>query len=107
MRLSPEERRRQLIALGVEMLRDRAVEDISVGEIATQAGISRGLLFHYFSSKQDFQLAILRHANRELLHRTAPDPRRPAATTRSPPWRAPIPCPGPRNRPCSRPARDE
>ncbi|MCM6775819.1 TetR/AcrR family transcriptional regulator [Nocardia sp. CDC159] len=75
MRLSPDERRQQLIGLGVEMLRERAIEDISVGEIAEQAGISRGLLFHYFSSKQDFQLAILRHANLELLTRTAPDPK--------------------------------
>ncbi|MFI5777862.1 TetR/AcrR family transcriptional regulator [Nocardia sp. NPDC051570] len=74
VRLSPDERRQQLIALGTEMLRDRAIEDISVGEIAAKAGISRGLLFHYFSSKQDFQLAILHRANLELLTRTAPDP---------------------------------
>ncbi|MFF0491676.1 TetR/AcrR family transcriptional regulator [Nocardia sp. NPDC004068] len=74
VRLSPEERRRQLIALGTEMLRERAIEDISIGEIAEQAGISRGLLFHYFASKQEFQLAILRNANEELLDRTAPDP---------------------------------
>ncbi|RDI68604.1 TetR family transcriptional regulator [Nocardia pseudobrasiliensis] len=56
------------------MLRDRALEDISVAEIAAQAGISRGLLFHYFASIQDFQLAILQQANLELLTRTAPDP---------------------------------
>lgn len=73
VRLSPEERRQQLITLGAQMLRERALEDISIGEIATQAGISRGLLFHYFSSKQDFHLAIVQHANAELLARTAPD----------------------------------
>ncbi|MBO0855608.1 MAG: TetR/AcrR family transcriptional regulator [Nocardia sp.] len=55
------------------MLRERALEDISIGEIARQAGISRGLLFHYFSSKQDFQRAIVQRANEELLRRTAPD----------------------------------
>ncbi|BAW09571.1 transcriptional regulator [Nocardia seriolae] len=73
VRLSPAERRQQLITLGVEMLRDRDLEDISVTEIADRAGISRGLLFHYFSSTQDFQLAILREANAEFLERTAPD----------------------------------
>ncbi len=73
VRLSPEERRRQLITLGTRMLRERALEDISIGEIAQQAGISRGLLFHYFSSKQEFHLAIVANANAELLARTAPD----------------------------------
>ncbi|NQE90628.1 TetR/AcrR family transcriptional regulator [Nocardia terpenica] len=73
VRLSPAERREQLITLGARMLRERALEDISVGEIAARAGISRGLLFHYFTSKQDFQLAIVRHANAELLARTMPD----------------------------------
>ncbi len=73
VRLSPEERRRQLITLGVEMLRGRALEDVSIGEIAAQAGISRGLLFHYFPSKQDFHLAIVQYANAELLEKTAPD----------------------------------
>ena len=73
VRLSPAERREQLISLGVTMLRDRTLEDVSIGDIARQAGISRGLLFHYFASKQDFQRAIVRRANEELLARTLPD----------------------------------
>lgn len=74
VRLSPAERREQLITLGTRMLRERALEDISIGEIAEQAGISRGLLFHYFPTKQDFHLAIIQHANAALLERTTPDP---------------------------------
>lgn len=74
VRLSPEERRQQLITLGTRMLRERELEDISVSEIAKQAGISRALLFHYFPTKQDFYLAVVAHANAELLARTAPDP---------------------------------
>ncbi|WP_327109925.1 TetR/AcrR family transcriptional regulator [Nocardia sp. NBC_01730] len=73
VRMSPDERREQLITLGAEMLGDRAIEDISISEIAEQASISRGLLFHYFPTKQDFQLAIVRHANAELLQRVTPD----------------------------------
>ncbi|MFQ6230351.1 TetR/AcrR family transcriptional regulator [Nocardia sp. NPDC002869] len=74
VRLSPDERKTQLITLGVKMLGERAIEDISVSEIAAQAGISRGLLFHYFPTKQDFQLEVVRHANAELLARVVPDP---------------------------------
>ncbi|MGW0004252.1 TetR/AcrR family transcriptional regulator [Nocardia grenadensis] len=74
IRLSPDERKTQLITLGVKMLGERAIEDISVSEIAAQAGISRGLLFHYFPTKQDFQLEVVRHANAELLARVVPDP---------------------------------
>ncbi|MFE3193409.1 TetR/AcrR family transcriptional regulator [Nocardia sp. NPDC059240] len=73
VRLSPAERRQQLITLGVEMLREHDLEDISITEIADRAGISRGLLFHYFSSKQEFQLAIVKQANVDFLERTAPD----------------------------------
>ncbi|PPJ10976.1 TetR/AcrR family transcriptional regulator [Nocardia cyriacigeorgica] len=74
VRLSPDQRRAQLIELGVKMLGERAIEDISISEIAAMAGISRGLLFHYFPTKQDFQLEVVRHANAELLMRVAPDP---------------------------------
>ncbi|MGB3371283.1 MAG: TetR/AcrR family transcriptional regulator [Rhodococcus sp. (in: high G+C Gram-positive bacteria)] len=72
-RMSPEERRAQLIELGTEMLADRPLEQVSVEDIADQAGVSRGLLFHYFSSKQDFHLAIVREASKTMLERTAPD----------------------------------
>lgn len=72
-RMSPEERRAQLIALGTEMLADRPLEQLSVEDIADQAGVSRGLLFHYFSSKHDFHLAIVRDASRAMLERTEPD----------------------------------
>ena len=73
VRLSPEERRAQLIDLGVRMLADRPLEQISVEDIAAQAGVSRGLLFHYFASKHDFHVAIVRHSSAEMLARTAPN----------------------------------
>jgi AcrR family transcriptional regulator len=72
-RLDPVARRAQLIALGVEMLATRTLDALSVEDIAKQAGISRGLLFHYFSSKQEFHTAVARAAAQELLERTQPD----------------------------------
>lgn len=74
VRLNPEARRAQLIELGVEMLATRTLDELSVEDIAAQAGISRGLLFHYFSSKQEFHLEVARAAAHELLRRTEPDP---------------------------------
>jgi AcrR family transcriptional regulator len=73
-RLAPETRRAQLIELWVEMLATRRLDELSVELIAQTAGISRGLLFHYFASKQEFHLEVVRAAAAEMLRRTAPDP---------------------------------
>jgi AcrR family transcriptional regulator len=72
-RLDPVARRAQLIALGVEMLATRTLDELSVEDIARQAGISRGLLFHYFASKQEFHVEVARAAAQELLDRTEPN----------------------------------
>jgi AcrR family transcriptional regulator len=77
VRLPPDARRTQLIQLGVQMLATQRLEDLSVEALADQAGISRGLLFHYFRSKQDFHLEVVRACARELLVRTEPDPELP------------------------------
>src|SRR6476646_5042678 len=74
VRLAPAARRAQLIKLGVDMLASRGREALSVDEIAKQAGISKGLLFPYFSSKRDFHLAIVRRASELLLEATEPNP---------------------------------
>lgn len=73
VRLSPEARRAQLIELGVDMLATRRLDELSVELIASTAGISRGLLFHYFSSKQEFHLEVARAAAQEMIARTEPD----------------------------------
>jgi AcrR family transcriptional regulator len=74
IRLDPAARRAQLIALGVDMLATRTLDELSVEDIAQKAGISRGLLFHYFASKQEFHVEVARAAAGELIARTAPDP---------------------------------
>jgi AcrR family transcriptional regulator len=77
VRLPPDARRAQLIELGVQMLATRRLEDLAVEALADEAGISRGLLFHYFRSKQEFHLEVVRACARELLQRTEPDPELP------------------------------
>src|SRR3954464_5398913 len=73
-RLSPAQRRPQLDELGVELLATRRLDELSVELIAQTAGISRGLLFHYFSSKKEFHLEVARAAAAEMLRRTERDP---------------------------------
>lgn len=73
IRLDPAARRAQLIDLGVEMLATRRLDELSVELIAKAAGISRGLLFHYFPSKQDFHLEVARAAAAEMIRRTSPN----------------------------------
>ncbi|WP_407671065.1 TetR/AcrR family transcriptional regulator [Nocardia stercoris] len=73
-RLSPEERRKQLIGVGHEMLRERPLGDITVAAVTAQAGVSRALLFHYFPTLEDYHRAILHNANAELLDHVRPNP---------------------------------
>jgi AcrR family transcriptional regulator len=72
-RLSADERRRQLVAIGLARIVETPIQDLSLDDIATEAGISRGLLFHYFPTKTDFYLACIAAAGRRMLRTTAPD----------------------------------
>ncbi len=58
-RLSTEERRAQLLELGLKLFGDRSYEDVEISEIAGLAGVSKGLLYHYFGSKNDFYAAVV------------------------------------------------
>ncbi len=73
IRLSPDARREQLLGLGVRMLATRTLDELSVDALAEQAGISRGLLFHYFKNKQEFHRAVVQRAAADLLECTKPD----------------------------------
>ncbi|WP_431907346.1 TetR/AcrR family transcriptional regulator [Amycolatopsis thermoflava] len=60
------EQRRQLIADAVRRIAaDRGLEAVSLGEVAAEAGISKGLVQHYFPSRDD----MLRYATRTLRDR--------------------------------------
>lgn len=78
-RLEPEARRAQLIELGLEMLATCPLERLSTDDVATAAGISRSLLFHYFPTKRDFLVALVRAASRALLDATDTDPALPSS----------------------------
>jgi AcrR family transcriptional regulator len=73
-RLSTDARREQLVALGVEIFSERPFDDVSIDDIAAGAGISKGLLYHYFPSKRDFYVAVVRHSADEMQAITETDP---------------------------------
>lgn len=72
VRLTADDRRRQLIGVGLSKLVEKPIQDLSIDEVAAEVGISRGLLFHYFPTKRDFYLACIAAAGRRILRNTAP-----------------------------------
>ncbi len=73
VRLDPAQRRNQLLDLGVQLLADYGLEELSIDLLAERAGISRGLLYHYFSNKRDFNLSVLRRMSAHVVESTAPN----------------------------------
>lgn len=73
-RLDLDVRRAQLLALGRDLFGQRPYDDIAIEEIAERAGISKGLLYHYFGSKRGFYVATLQQAASDLLAATLEDP---------------------------------
>jgi AcrR family transcriptional regulator len=71
-RLAPDQRRTQLLDLGVSLLATRSLDELTIDVLAEEAGISRGLLYHYFGNKHDFREAVVRRAVADLIEQTAP-----------------------------------
>lgn len=69
-RLQVDERRSQLLDLGLQLFTDHTYDELSVDDIARAAGISKGLLYHYFPSKRDFYVEVVRRAAGHLVERT-------------------------------------
>lgn len=70
-RLQVDERRSQLLELGLQLFAERSVDELSIDDIARAAGISKGLLYHYFPSKRAFFLEVVRAAAGHLVDRTS------------------------------------
>jgi AcrR family transcriptional regulator len=73
-RLTPEERRAQLVAIGVASLAEHPLESVTIEYLSAQAGVSRGLLFHYFGSKNGLRREVVRTARDSMLRATEPSP---------------------------------
>ncbi len=67
VRLDNDQRRAQLLGLAKSAFSDRAYDDVSIDDIAREAKISKGLLYHYFPTKRDLYVAGLREIANELV----------------------------------------
>ncbi|MDX3545451.1 TetR/AcrR family transcriptional regulator [Streptomyces europaeiscabiei] len=68
-RMGVEERRQQLIGVALELFSRRSPDEVSIDEIASAAGISRPLVYHYFPGKLSLYEAALTRACDDLAHR--------------------------------------
>ncbi|CAL9598595.1 HTH-type transcriptional regulator BetI [Streptomyces sp. enrichment culture] len=68
-RMGVEERRQQLIGVALELFSRRSPDEVSIDEIASAAGISRPLVYHYFPGKLSLYEAALKRAAEDLAGR--------------------------------------
>jgi AcrR family transcriptional regulator len=59
-RLEPDERRRQLLEAASKLFSERHYGAVSLDEIAAEAGVARGLINHYFGTKRDLYVEVVR-----------------------------------------------
>ncbi|MGW2719170.1 TetR/AcrR family transcriptional regulator [Streptomyces sp. NPDC001492] len=77
-RLSTEERREQLLAVGARLFSESPYDEVWIEQVAEIAGVSRGLLYHYFPTKRDFFAAVVERQSERMLRMTAAVPGVPA-----------------------------
>jgi AcrR family transcriptional regulator len=63
-RLDHDERRRQILACARRLFSERSYDAVSTTDIAAEAGVARGLLHHYFGTKRDLYLEVVRELMR-------------------------------------------
>jgi TetR/AcrR family fatty acid metabolism transcriptional regulator len=62
-----EEKRRLILDAAVRVFARKGYHTCRVGDIAEEAGVAHGLLYHYFRSKEELLETIFRETWRELL----------------------------------------
>lgn len=56
--LQAETRRSQLLDIALTMFAQRGLENVSMKDIASEAGVAQGLIYHYFASKDELLAAV-------------------------------------------------
>jgi AcrR family transcriptional regulator len=60
------DRRERLIALGIRLFSEHAYDELSMDEVAAEAGVVKGVLYYYFGSKRGYYVAAVSAAAVEL-----------------------------------------
>jgi TetR/AcrR family fatty acid metabolism transcriptional regulator len=69
--VSQEEKRRQILDAAVRAFARKGYHACRVGEIAEEAGVAYGLVYHYFGSKEEILQTIFRDTWTQMLARIA------------------------------------
>ena len=77
-RLPQDERRAQILDAACRVYSASPVETVSVEAVAREAGVTPGLVHHYFGSKHELYVEVVR----EMFRRTPPVPERVPGSTR-------------------------
>jgi AcrR family transcriptional regulator len=72
--MTAQDRRQQLVDIGLDLLETRPIHDLALDEVAAVAGVSRTLVFHYFPSKGDYFAAVVSDAGTRLMQAVPKDP---------------------------------
>jgi AcrR family transcriptional regulator len=67
VRLDNDARRAQLLQLARRAFSEASYDEVSIDDLAREAKISKGLLYHYFPTKRDLYVAALRVIADELV----------------------------------------
>src|SRR5689334_5160852 len=73
-RLSTPGRREQPLAGGAKPFPESPYDDVWIEQVAEIAGVSRGLLYHYFPTKRDFFAAVVERESERMLRMTTAVP---------------------------------
>ncbi|WP_030269746.1 TetR/AcrR family transcriptional regulator [Streptomyces sp. NRRL B-24484] len=73
-RLSPADRRAQLLAVAAQLFAAHPYDEVQMEEVAEQAGVSRALLYRHFAGKHELFAAVYQQAADQLLAETRFDP---------------------------------
>lgn len=67
VRLENDQRRAQLLGLAKRAFSEQSYDEVSIDDLARQAKISKGLLYHYFPTKRDLYVAGLTEIADEIV----------------------------------------
>ena len=58
-RLTPDQRRDQILDAANALFAERAYDEVSIEDIAGSAGVTRGLVHHYFGGRKEVYIALI------------------------------------------------
>jgi AcrR family transcriptional regulator len=71
-RLDPVQRREQILDAANSLFAERAYDEVSIEDIASAAGVTRGLVHHYFGGRKDVYVALLERLGAQREERLRP-----------------------------------